>query len=80
MTPSQKHYDKLRIRPGETSQFIHHGGHTVALLSQQEVGRILGISRQAVHQSERNAIRKIRFALIEYLREMNPELADSFCK
>lgn len=78
MTPSQKYYNKIRIKPGEIGYSTRHGGGTLALKSQSEVASILGISRQAVHQAERSAINKIRMALLASLREINPELAENF--
>ena len=45
------------------------------LRTMNEVGRMLGISRQAVHQIERVAMQKLRVALMPALREMAPELA-----
>jgi len=39
------------------------GGTTTALRSQADVARILGMSKQRVHQLERSAILKLRVAL-----------------
>lgn len=50
------------------------GGESKALRSHAEVGKILGISRQAVHQMERVAIFKIRQRMLEVLKEVNPDL------
>ncbi len=50
------------LQPGEFTR----GWHDLAIRSRPEVARMLNISTQAVHQIERNAIRKIRLALIEW--------------
>jgi hypothetical protein len=41
-----------------------------------EVGQILGMSRQAVQQTERVALRKVRVKLLEAVREDVPWAAD----
>lgn len=76
MTRSQKYYRKLKIKPGEQSHFTGRGTCN-ALRTMEEVARILGISRQAVHQAERSAFHKIRTALMPELEEMNRQLAEN---
>ncbi len=51
--------------PGEVTDLLE----AMALMTQEECGKKLGISRQAVHQGERRALRKIRAALAEYRRQ-----------
>jgi hypothetical protein len=56
-------YDTIKLLPGEPGHFTRLGGTTTALRSQQDVARMLGISKQRVHQLERSAILKLRVAL-----------------
>jgi len=51
--------------PGEVTDLLE----AMAIRTQQEVADAIGISRQAVHQGERRALRKIRAKLAEYRRE-----------
>lgn len=43
--------------------------HQIAIRTQGDVAKILGISRQAVHQTERRAFKKIREAMEGYRNE-----------
>lgn len=49
--------------PGEVSGAKFAGRRSEALRSMGEVARILGVSRQSVHQVERRALTKIRAAM-----------------
>lgn len=71
---SKENYNnRIRHKRGEHKTTFHFN----ALMSQQEVADVLGISRQAVHQVERTALHKLRLGLIAAVREINPELADN---
>jgi DNA-directed RNA polymerase specialized sigma subunit len=42
-------------------------------MSRAEVAKVMGITRQAVHQAERRAIAKLRSALFPMWRQMKEE-------
>lgn len=71
---------RIRLKRGEPGYATRSGGGTLAIRSLTETARILGCSRQAVHQVERTAIHKIRLALLEVVRETNPELYQSLTR
>lgn len=75
-----KYKARMRRRAGDSASTRGGRGenNTRAARSMQEVADILGVSRQAVHQVERNALYKLRLALLPCLREINPELAASY--
>ena len=64
MTSRDKYQRRYALRPGEESAHKRQG---FALRSMSEVAAILGVSRQAVHQVERQALLKIRKALEPYV-------------
>ncbi len=79
MPRDPKYYEKYRIQPGEERIVNRHGQGPLVVRTQSEVAKILGISRQAVHQAERSALHKLRGGLLDALREINPELAQNLC-
>ena len=77
---SRAEYDKLRILPGEPRRAMTDGHECKYGMSLTQVASIMGISKQAVHQSERRALRKLREALLPHLKEINHELYEALCK
>lgn len=69
--------NRIRLKKGEPGYATKSGTMTLAIRSQSEVARNLGISRQAVQQLERTAFHKIRLRLLPILKELNPELFEN---
>lgn len=68
---SMRRYDRWHRRdPSEPNMQSNESVlGMMALRTQQEVANMLGISRQAVHQLERRAIKKLRQGLANYRKE-----------
>jgi len=73
-TGKQRWQSTMEIGRGEYAYECRSNGG-LALHSLGEVADILQISRAAVHQIERNALRKLRLLLMDELIEINPDLA-----
>jgi DNA-directed RNA polymerase sigma subunit (sigma70/sigma32) len=58
--------ERIRLKPGELNAAHRGGRFDVAIRSMSEVARMMGITRSAVHQLERNALHKLRLALEPY--------------
>lgn len=60
-------YARYRVAPGEVRGKDRAGRCGVALMTHEEVGKHLGITRQRVQQLERVALSKLKRALhVEY--------------
>jgi DNA-directed RNA polymerase sigma subunit (sigma70/sigma32) len=69
-----------KVSENEQSYATRDGGASRNYRSLGEVAAILGVTRQAVQQIERVALRKLRLAFIEELRDYNPALAAEIMK
>ena len=54
--------------------FTHNGPVSYVNMSQEEVAKLLGVSRMTIYRIEKKALLKLRLALLEELYELNPEL------
>lgn len=80
MIHRKNYQNRIRLKRNEQRYATHYGGSSSALRSLEEVAKILGCSRQAVHQIERTAFHKIRLALLPILKEINPQLSEELCE
>jgi predicted DNA-binding protein (UPF0251 family) len=62
--------DDVRLQEDELEACDPQGLERFAIRTQEEVAQILGISRQAVQQTERRALHKLRKALGPFARDI----------
>lgn len=65
---------RMKLLPGEFKGNTLAGAGYLAIRSHAEVGRIMGITREAVRQIERMAKWKIRMRMADFIKENMGEL------
>ena len=73
--PARVRYrEAIRVGGGEDRNIGNRGRRTLCAMSLGECAAELGISRQAAHQLERVALRKLRLGLLAAVAEVNPAM------